>query len=303
MNEEMETMGESEAEIEVGSYVCSRSGAGPRGSVVEIEADERGADYDILHVRPFPYVPHAASQRCQRAVMMRPYPRPVPSRLDYADTPQGDDRFGAALLVCCAERDAVIEGHKAALALARAGSSARHADLCRTDKLLSDTQDSLESLRADHAALTDTFNEVNAAYYKVNADHNKAQEDLAKLKQELASVTQARDMATTLMHRRQAEHDAACENARKIGDELQALRGHLASVQAAESEECARLRAVIKDISEMCSTHVRSLMFAKREAARQERRADAWQIAAQDALSQMEEIRAIRNGDEPCGKG
>lgn len=76
-----------------------------------------------------------------------------------------------------------------------------------------------------------------------------------------------------------------------------------ASVQAAESEECARLRAVIKDISEMCSAHVRSLMFTKREAARQERRADAWQIAAQDALSQLEEIRAIRNGDELCTKG
>lgn len=174
--------------------------------------------------------------------------------------------------------------------------------LTATEQLAS-LRDELQTLKLDHAALTSTHAEIDAAYNKAHSERHKAQEDLAKLKQELASVTQARDMATTLMHRRQAEHDAARENARKLGDELQALRGQLASVQAAESEECARLRAVIKDISEMCSAHVRSLMFAKREAARQERRADAWQIAAQDALSQLEEIRAIRNGDELCTKG
>lgn len=362
MNEEIKTM--SEAEIEVGSYVCSRAGAGPRGSVVEIEADERGADYDLLHVRLFPYAPGAAPQQCQRAVMMRPYPRPVPSRLDYADTPQGDDRFSAALLVCCAERDAVIEGHKAALKVSRSNGQAAHDALCLAEKGHAEAQDMLESLRdelqtlkLDHAALTDTFNEVNAAYSKANEYHHKAQEDLAMLKDEVAaveaemerrdkvarekyaalerdrdnverimreagqradqfaldlkvvlereaalreklraaqdevaSVGQARDMATTLMHRRQAEYDEA--------------------LKAATSEHVRAGAELMHDIEVMgtrlnVAQHMISglqtrLEEAQREADRHKRRAASWQGAAQDALSQMEEMI---NNDCACALG
>lgn len=97
-----------EREIDVGSYVCDRHGHGVRGEVVAIHRDGRGAQYDIIDVRPFPHV-WGAPQRCQRAVMMRPYPRPVPSRLDYADSPQGDTAYAAALVVCCAERDELIQ--------------------------------------------------------------------------------------------------------------------------------------------------------------------------------------------------
>lgn len=196
--------------------------------------------------------------------------------------------------------------------------------LTATEQLAS-LRDELQTLKLDHAALTDTFNEVNAAYYKVNADYNKAQEDLAKLKQELASVTQARDMATTLMHRRQAEHDeqraevtrlynvesaareeidrlqgfldreianheAADKLARKLSDELHVLRDKLAIMEGAESEEIARLRAMIKETSEIAMQRGRELEIVRAEAARHERRANSWQGAAQDALSQMEEM-------------
>lgn len=253
-------------------------------------------------------------------------------------------------------------------------------------------RDELQNLKLDHGALTDTFNEVNAAYNKAHSERHKAQEDLAKLKDEVAaveaemerrdkvardkyaalerdrdnverimreagqradqnehnlkivlereaalkeklcaaqdevaSVGQARDMATTLMHRRQAEydeqraevtrlynvesaareeidrlqgfldreianHEAADKLARKLSDELHVLRDKLAIMEGAESEEIARLRAMIKETSEIAMQRGRELEIVRAEAARHERRANSWQGAAQDALSQMEEM-------------
>lgn len=297
MNEEMEAMGESEAELVQQLKVTQGEVVQWRHDTMPYGAWRRGVAEIWDHEAQCWYV------RDTEGFLVRVAPA------DENILPSKDGLPLTATEQIAALR-LQVSTCEAALKVARSNGQAAHDSLCLAEKGHAEAQDMLESLRdelqtlkLDQAALTDTFNEVNAAHSKVNADHHKAQEDLAKLKQELASVTYARDVAVTLMTKRQAEHDAACENARKLGDELQALRGQLASVQAAESEECARLRAVIKDISEMCSTHVRSLMFTKREAARQERRADAWQIAAQDALSQLEEIRAIRNGDELCSKG
>jgi hypothetical protein len=68
------------------------------------------------------------------------------------------------------------------------------------------------------------------------------------------------------------------------------LRAKLASMEAADSEECARLRKLIKETTEIAIQRGREAEAARHEAARHERRAASWQGAAQDALSQMEEM-------------
>lgn len=57
----------SRDEMVVGSYVCSMHMNGMEGEVVRVELDERGPEYDILHVKMNDW---ALPQRCQRVVMM-----------------------------------------------------------------------------------------------------------------------------------------------------------------------------------------------------------------------------------------
>lgn len=155
----------------------------------------------------------------------------------------------------------------------------------------------LASLRADHAALTDTFNEVNAAYNKAHSERHALSEqnvDLLAERARLYNVESAAreeiDRLQDFLDREIANHEAADKLARKLSDELHVLRDKLAIMEGAESEEIARLRAMIKETSEIAMQRGRELEIVRAEAARHERRANSWQGAAQDALSQMEEM-------------
>lgn len=185
-----------------------------------------------------------------------------------------------------------------ALKLARSNGKAAHDSLCLAEKGHAEAQDALESLRdeherlkLDHAALTETFNEVNAAYHKAHNERHALNTQNAEARAEVESAArEGIDRLQGFLSREIANHEAADKLARKLGDELHVLRAKLASMEAADSEECARLRKLIKETTEIAIQRGREAEAARHEAARHERRAASWQGAAQDALSQMEEM-------------
>ena len=232
----------SRDEMVVGSYVCSMHMNGMEGEVVRVEFDERGPEYDLLHVQMNDW---ELPQRCQRVVMMlaeRPDAEPAP-----APAHQCEDSSRGLMR----ERDDLRRALNEAI-----------------ERANKDAED-LEALRADYAALGSTFNEINAAY-------NKTHESLAS---EIAN------------------HEAADKLARKLSDERHALRAKIASMEASENAEIERLRELLQQVQEAATSNLKALRFAQRDVAMHQRRAQSWQGAAADALSQLEDLRASRAGE------
>lgn len=138
---------------------------------------------------------------------------------------------------------------------------------------------------------------------------------IADLEAALKSASDARNMATTLLHKSKPEydrlyaahekahedlareianHEAADKLARKLSDERHALRAQLIAREDDEAMRLKGLRQVARDRAYEIErqkhelAHVKSReREARDEAAAQRERADVWQAAAQDALDQM----------------
>lgn len=253
----------SRQEMVVGSYVCPVGGDGPRGQVTRVEFDERGPEYDLLHVSD-----GDTSTRCQRLVM-RLVDRRDMSKIEQGaavqwrhDTmPDGLWRRGIARLRSRGKwevEDAAgfmvhVDDIEACIMVAK-------------DGLPLTAEEQIAALKADLGAYRSTFDEVNEAYHKTH-------EALA---------------------REIANHEAADKLARQLSDQWHALRAQLLAKEESGAAKLRGLRQVAHDRAYEIErqkheiAHVKSReREALAEAAAQRERADVWQAAAQDALDQM----------------
>lgn len=311
-------------EIVVGSYVCSRHFNGMEGEVVRVEIDERGPEYDILHVK---MNDRALPQRCQRVVMMlaeRPDAEPAsePASDEVADLRLQLDLLKVELKSATDSRDiATSLLHKR-----QREYDNMHAALLRAEKGHADVQEELEkvrdelvtaqavraeldALRLDHAALTSTYAEIDAAYHKTHSERHALNEQNVELRAEVARLygveSAAReeiDRLQSFLDREIANHEAADKYGRKAGDERDALRAQMIAKEENAAAEIERLRKLLDQVQEVATSNAKALRFAKRDVAMHQRRAQSWQGAAADALSQLEALRASREGEEP-GRG
>lgn len=202
----------SRDEMVVGSYVCAIEGDGPRGVVTQVEIDERGPEYDLLHVK---VVPWGQPQRCQRVVMMlaeRPEPEPVPvPKVEQGATVQW-------------RHDTMPDGvWRRGIVRLRSRGKWEVEDAAGFMVHVDDIEACI-MVAKDGLPLT-------------------AEEQLAALKVELKSAVESRDMATALLHKRQRDYDgmhAALLRAEKghadVQEELEKARDELVTAQAVRAE-------------------------------------------------------------------
>lgn len=313
----------SRDEMVVGSYVCAIEGDGPRGVVTQVEIDERGPEYDLLHVSDA----HGAT-RCQRAVMRLVDPLATTTRDDVVAQRVHVDLLKVELKSAVESRDmATTLLHKR-----QREYDNMHAALLRAEKGHADVQEELEkvrdelvtaqavraeleALRLDHAALKSTYAEIDAAYnkahserYALNEQNIELRAEVAELEAELerrskvshekyAALERDRDLVENAMREASARAQRNEDNLKAVLTREEALRAQLIALEegAAASRNTARQVAQIAhdrayeiERQKHEIAHVESReREALAEAAAQRERAEMWQAAAQDALDQM----------------
>jgi chromosome segregation ATPase len=249
----------SRDEMVVGSYVCPVEGDGPRGVVARVELDERGPEYDLLHVSDAD-----GSMRCQRAVMRLDDQPWLNCAHQYEDSPQ-------ELLKRIADLEAQNAEHEEARRSLRQEVQDFLRGMNEETERANKNAEELEGLRVDHAALYENYTEFKTAY-------QKAYDECSLLR---------------------SDNDHLSRVAQERWQELEALRAKIASMEAGEAAEIERLRKLLHEISEVATSNIKALRLAERDVAMHRRRAQSWQGAAADALSQLEDLRERRAGEEP----
>lgn len=323
----------SRDEMVVGSYVCAIRGGRPRGVVTRVEFDERGPEYDLLHVDT---TPGGQPQRCQRVVMMlaeRPEPEPVPvPKVEQGATvqwrhdtmPDGVWRRGIVRLRSRGKwevEDAAgfmvhVDDIEACIMVAK-------------DGLPLTAEERLAALHAEMEAHRSTFEEVNAAYHKTHSERHALNEqnielraEVAELEAELerrskvahekyAALERDRDLVENAMREASARAQRNEDNLKAVLAREDALRAQLIALEegAAASRNTARQVAQVahdrayeieRQKHEIAHIEKRE-REALAEAAAQRERTDMWQASCVDALDQMAHWRKqAKEGAKPC---